>query len=144
MAHATMKFTFLIMTFQFSIKNIYINKKKKFSIKIPFSSFIFIHSNCSLLFWFHHASNISPSLPYITHTHTHTHTIMMSLSAFLMLVMLMALAITRATPYENDSFLNDEIVLQSKITLILWTPRTNFSSRNKSLSCLVLPGHDDM
>ncbi|KAK7859968.1 hypothetical protein CFP56_000376, partial [Quercus suber] len=33
----------------------------------------------------------------------------MSPSAFLMLVMVMALAITRATPCENDSFLNDEI-----------------------------------
>ncbi|XP_065634146.1 stigma-specific STIG1-like protein 1 [Quercus suber] len=32
----------------------------------------------------------------------------MSPSAFLRLVMLMALAITRVTPYENDSSLNDE------------------------------------
>ena len=68
------------------------------------------HSNCSLLFYFLQVSNISPNLPYITHTHTHTHThtIMMSPSAFLMLVMLMALAITTVTPYENDLFLNDE------------------------------------
>ena len=97
MAHATMNFTFLIITFQFSIKIPIIQ-----TVPSSFISFKF-----------------QISLPISLILHTHTHKIMMSPSAFLMLVMLMALAITRATPYENDSFLNDKIVLQSKMTFIL-------------------------